>query len=72
MSDASMELVSGGVDSNLVVIEVAKYSEMIFNYSQQIFLVNIQNMMMPFQLSFELDLELKDYGFNPEYFKRLR
>ncbi len=71
MSDASMgAFVSGGIDSNLVAIEAAKYSENDF----QLFTANIIGKHSEYddarQLSSELDLELKGYCFNPEYFLR--
>ena len=71
MSDASMgAFVSGGIDSSLVAIEASKFSDNDF----QLYTANIIGKHSEYddarQLSHELDLELKDYGFNPEYFLR--
>ena len=71
MSDASMgAFVSGGIDSSLIAMEASKVVENNF----QLFTANIIGQFSEYddarKLAQELDLELKDYRFNPEYFLR--
>ena len=71
MSDAPMgAFVSGGIDSNLVALEALRFS----NNDFQLFTANIIGKYSEYddaiQLSKQLDLELNDYCFKPEYFLR--